>query len=197
MKNRLRKIRWELAKLFKQGHIIMIKPSMKCNLKCPYCSVNWHTGKPPEYDEYDYQYWIPTIAQERPKMVAISGGEPGIYNGLHNIVNYCTQNKILVQIVTNLTNMDEYVKIEPSWRVMFWSTYHHSSNKDRYLSNYNYLESRFIIVTKELEKPMAFEFSRYVKYKTEFINTILPYKIFAPDGRIFYSCYEIDISGKK
>jgi hypothetical protein len=39
--------------------------------------------------------------------------------------------------------------------------------------------------------------SRMVELKTEFTNTIYPYKIFAPDGRVFHSCYEIDISGNK
>ena len=197
MKYRLKKIKWELAKLLKRGQIIMIKPSMKCNLKCPYCSVNWHTGKPPEYNEHDYNYWIDVIWKEQPKMVAISGGEPGIYKDLHKIANYCITNKILVQIVTNLTNIGEYVKIKPSWRVMFWSTYHHSSHKGRYLFNYDYLKFKFIIVTKELEKPKELPFSRMVELKTEFTNTIYPYKIFAPDGRVFHSCYEIDISGNK
>ena len=129
-------------------------------------------------------------------MVAISGGEPGIYKDLHKIVNYCIDRKILVQIVTNLTNIDEYVRIKPSWRVTFWSTYHHSSVLGKYLFNYDYLKFKFHITVKELEKPKQLPFSRLTKLKTEFTNTIYPYKIFAPDGRIFYSCYEIDKNGK-
>ena len=192
----LRKYLWELAKLLKRGKIIMIKPSMKCNLKCPYCSVNWHTGKPPEYDEHDYQYWIYVIMSEHPKMVAISGGEPGIYTGLHHIVNYCVANKILVQIVTNLTDIKEYVHIQHSWRVTLWATYHHASRAKSFELLYDYMSKRFHITVKELESPKVFPFSRLTPLKTEFSNTIYPYKIIAPDGRVFNSCYEIDISGK-
>src|SRR5574343_183639 len=195
--NKLSKYRWELAKMLKRGQVIMIKPSMKCNLKCPYCSVNWHTGKPPEYDEHNYQYWIDVIKREKPKMVAISGGEPGIYKGLHHIVNYCIENKILVQIVTNLTTIEEYRQIKPSWRVTFWSTYHHGSSELKYKNILQALKVRFYITVKELERPKVFSFSRMVKLSTEFTNTIYPYKIFSPDGRVFYSCYEIDISGKQ
>ena len=194
---RFKKYLWEFVKLFNRRQIIMIKPSMKCNLKCSYCSVNWHTGAPPEYYEYNYQYWINLIFREQPKMVAISGGEPGIYEDLHKIVNYCVSRKILVQIVTNLTCIDEYVKIKPSWRVTFWSTYHHSSSLCRYLSNYNYLKSKFYITVKELEKLKCLPFSRLTKLKTEFTNTIIyPFKIFAPNGKVFYSCYEIDKNDK-
>ena len=190
---RFKKYLWEFVKLFNRRQIIMIKPSMKCNLKCPYCSVNKVAGgSPPEYEEQSYVYWMNVIQWVKPKMVAISGGEPGIYKDLHKIVNFCTKNKILVQIVTNLTCIDEYDKIKPSWRVMFWSTYHHSSRVGIYLFNYLDLKRKFVIVTKELEKPKRLSFSRMAPLRTEFTNTIYPYKIFAPNGRVFYSCYEID-----
>ncbi len=44
MKNKLKKYLWELAKILKKGNAIAMKPTMRCNIKCPYCAANMTHG---------------------------------------------------------------------------------------------------------------------------------------------------------
>jgi MoaA/NifB/PqqE/SkfB family radical SAM enzyme len=199
---KLRKYIWEIVKRFTVDNYIGIKPTMRCNLKCPYCAVNLNIGKPPEYDEVFACDWIELIDKANPDMVVVSGGDPGIYSGIEHIINHCINRKMLVQITTNLTNINSYMRIKKSWRVIFLSTYHSSSSLDKYISNYKQLKKRFYITVRELrpKKDMKPKYIKWAKVKA-IINdpetNNKPRIWYAPDLSIHPNCNSINTGGKK
>jgi len=196
----IRKVRWELAKKLKRGKPFIFKPTMRCNLNCPYCSVNKAHGRAPVFDEYGYNYWLSKIKYtDNVRQVTISGGEPGLYKGLSDLVNELVDDKYIVLIFTNLTKIDEFLKIKKTWRVIFLASYHPVFALDKYLENYSFLFSRFYITAREVlkkghESERRLDFSK-IKYEYEFQDDEYV-EIYAPDGRLFYSCHELDQAGR-
>ena len=193
------KYRWELTKKLFGGKVIAIKPTMRCNLKCPYCAVNMAKGRAPLYSQKRYSFWIDVINREKPKLVVISGGEPTLYPHLHKIVNYCIKKRILVQLVTNLTTTYELSKITPSWRVILLSTYHPAAGLKNFLENYETLKNRFFITVRELRpkgSDMKPRFITWAKVKQIYTEQSDDYMIiYAPDGTKYHSCRELDEAG--
>lgn len=199
MKKRANKIRWELAKKLRAGQIFFFKPTMLCNLKCPYCAVNKAHGRQPRFKEKPIDFWKYMIKDRKIKHVTISGGEPALYSYLPELVDWMTANKMLVMIFTNLSNVRQFMRIKRSWRVMFYSTYHDVLPLDRYLQNYKMLSSKFHVSVRELRPAYDIK-PKYIPWaKTKAILTDQDeeyVEIYAPDGRLFFSCNELDKAGK-
>jgi len=196
---RLSKYRWELANRLQRGRVLYIKPTMRCNLKCPYCAVNKAHGRAPKYEEMNIGYWITLIKREKPKLLVISGGEPALYYGLASIVNCAVKQKCRVRIFTNLVSIAEFRKIHPSWRVIFLSTYHEVCPLDFYLKNYNTLSQLFYINVREMREkgdktPRRIPLSHIMTISVTQSET--PVEIYAPNGVLYHSCKELDENGR-
>ena len=197
---KLRKYLWELAKIFRKGNIVRIKPTMRCNLSCPYCSVNKAHGRAPEFIELHYYHWVRIIKGNEPvKMVVISGGEPGLYDCVNLLINWCVGRGYLVQVITNLTNISKFRRIYKSWRVIFLSTYHPVGSIERYLMNYNELSRKFYITVRELRPaddmlPQHIPWAQVKAISDSQDET--PMKIYAPDGSVHDSCQALDRAGE-
>lgn len=196
---KIKKIRWELAKKLRGGSIFFFKPTMVCNLKCPYCAVNKAHGRQPRYKEQSIDFWKYMLKDRDLNHVTISGGEPALYGDLPELVNWMAANKMLVLIFTNLSNVEPFLKIKKSWRVMFYSTYHDVLPLDRYLKNYEKLSKKFHVSVRELRpasdlKPKYIPWAKVKPISHDQDEAYV--EIYAPDGRLFYSCSELDRAGQ-
>lgn len=186
---KIKKYIWELVKLFSRKRTLNIKPTMRCNLDCYYCAVNLASiyypvdyDTPRTYAEQTPEWWIKLIKRAKPSVICISGGEPGLYRGLHKIVNYAIENNILVQILTNLTRVDEYKLIKKSWRVYLLFTLHPKGS----MKYYDEMNDRFH-VTKRVIKELPDKKTRHEKKMI--LRKVDNYLIIHnPNGEIFDSC---------
>lgn len=197
----IRKVRWELAKKMRKGKIFYMKPTMVCNLKCPYCSVNKAHGRAPRFHDMHYGQWLDTILayDKNIKQVTISGGEPALYTDIVPLVNSLINMRYIVLIFSNLSKIDKFLEIRKSWRLAFYSTYHNVLDLDTYLENYNILNKRFYVSVRELRPPddMKPVYIPWAKVKPISDKQDDDYvEIFSPDGRMFYSCQSLDKAGE-
>ena len=185
----MKKIIWEIAKLFKGKRYIAIKATIKCNLKCTYCSVTQASKlywvdypSPPAYKEMTPEYWMKVIKRVKPDLITFTGGEPGLYKGLADIVNYAVKQGCLIQILSNLTVLDEFHKINPSWRVYFMHTQHKGTKP----LNVADISRKFHVTVRVLKDKPA-KNSRYEKPIITWKDTT--YRLmYAPDGTLYDSC---------
>jgi organic radical activating enzyme len=178
---------WELAKLFKGKRYIAIKPTIKCNLNCSYCSVinaskyykvSYKT--PPAYKEMPPEYWMKVIKRVKPDLITFTGGEPGLYKGLADVVNYAVKQGCLVQILSNLTVLEEFFKIEQTWRVYFIHTIHPGSS----LIGYKQISEYFHITLRVLkENPVEKNERQLITWRDTKYRLM-----YAPNGMLFDSC---------
>jgi organic radical activating enzyme len=182
------KLRWELAKLFKGNRYIAIKPTIKCNLKCDYCSVinankyyDVDYPTPPPYKEMPPEYWMKVIKRVKPDLITFIGGEPGLYKGLAEVVNYAVERGCLVQILSNLTVLTEFWQMKDSWRISFI----HTAHKGTKIENYNTI-SKWYHVTRRILKENPNK-GRHEKPIITWKDT--QYRLmYAPDGTLYDSC---------
>lgn len=181
------KFLWEITKIFKGNRIITIKPTFKCNMKCYYCAVTNASeyykvdyDTPPPYDELPPEYWIKLIKRIKPDVINFSGGEPGLYKGLAEIVNYAVKQRCLVSISSNLTVLSEFYKIYPTWRVYFFHTVHPGAN----LIGYHKMRQFFHVSLRTLS-PLPLK-----KHEDQLVSWGLPdfNLIYSPDGSLYDSC---------
>lgn len=115
------------------GVKVKIKYSMKCNLKCTYCSVNIPKGKRAEFEELANDEWLLRIDNFPMKIrkIIIVGGEPFFRKDIIELVKELVKRKIVVKILTNLT----YKRIHDlpkSPYVKLIATYHHGQYDTNY-----------------------------------------------------------------
>ena len=185
----MKKIIWEIAKLFKGKRYIAIKATIRCNLNCWYCSVvnakkyyEVDYTTPPPYKEMPPEYWMKVIKRVKPDLITFTGGEPGLYKGLADVINYAVKQGCLVQILSNLTVLDEFKKINPSWRVYFMHTAHARTKPE----NVRELSKKFNVTVRVLKDKPA-KNSRHEKPIITWKDTA--YRLlYAPDGTLYDSC---------
>lgn len=194
----IKKYLWELHKLLHSKRIIRIKPTMRCNYNCYYCAVNnakkYYDIKydvPPYFKEQPPEFWIKLIKRANPSFISISGGEPGLYIGLHKIVNYAIENNIIVQIMTNLSEIDEYRKFKNTYKITFIFTLHPQGS----MNNYNEINKRFSItkriITKQPSSKTRYEKKMWLKKDDRYMI------IYNPDGQLFDSCDSSSVGSNK
>jgi len=198
-----RKIKWELAKKLRTGKEIVIKPTMVCNLKCPYCSVNKaKNGRAPIYKKLSYLYWLELLKNKKLKSITFSGGEPSLYPNIDKLLNELVKRKHIILIFTNLVNINSFLEIKPTWRIIFLASYHEKGMTDKqrqqFADNYNYLSKRFYITIRELRHPYEDRLPIFPQSKIKIIQSgrdDAPLTVYAPDGQVFNNCDELDEAG--
>ncbi|MDY7000177.1 MAG: radical SAM protein [Thermodesulfobacteriota bacterium] len=120
------------------GHL-RIYPTLRCNLRCPYC-VNEQMGATfKKYQLAPPEKWAEAINREK-RHVVFTGGEPFLYPNLDRLANFIDP-ELRVRIYTNLCLgvLETLRKIKR--RVHFFVSWHprKGAEKDTFLANLNYI----------------------------------------------------------
>lgn len=128
--------------------------TMRCNFHCCYCGLIYYQEDLYRGDEYaplevSPEIWIENINRcvpgRKQLTVIIGTGEPGIYEGMAEIVNNV---KFTVVVYTNCSTaaLKEYKKMVPRHTLLFYVTYHANQiDIDEFIENGKWLQSRFRI----------------------------------------------------
>jgi radical SAM protein with 4Fe4S-binding SPASM domain len=80
----------------------------RCNYRCEYCG-DWRQEKDPE--EMDLAQWQSALLSLKdfigPYLIQFSGGEPFVFRGFCELMEFCRDNDILAGVVTNGSRLDE------------------------------------------------------------------------------------------
>lgn len=175
------KLRYELYKKLKGGKTITIKPTVRCNLDCDYCSMEWLERK--KFKEVGYMEWVRLIEKIKPTVVNISGGEPMLYNDITDLINGLVKRKYLISIVSNLT---VYRELKKSWRIVFYATYHKQAPLEFFKFRLSGYRKRFHVSVWEFGEQMI-KGSKKKKLKTK--PNMEKVEVYAPDLTKYDNCY--------
>jgi MoaA/NifB/PqqE/SkfB family radical SAM enzyme len=88
----------------------------RCNLSCEYCRIIKDIPEVPEYPDIKYykeneltsEQWIEIISRLKKNnpnvFLVIYGGEPFVYDGLTDILNFCHDNSVYYTVISNNTD---------------------------------------------------------------------------------------------
>ncbi len=176
--------------LARYGHHILIKPTMRCNLNCPYCIVNKTTGHRPVFDEVHYAKWLTLVNNVKPDVITISGGEPFMYNNIQYLIKWFVKDRIFVFVSTNLMKR---IDLEPSKYLFLFAT-NHKSNQKLFEENLRWYRSQGHSVSVTEFGERTIKGSRLEEIKDE--QTDKKIEIYAPDLTRYDSWVEMELAGK-
>jgi len=207
MKRIYHKLMWKLHRIFAGGCLVIIKPTMKCNLDCSYCSNVIATGKRVEYDEeVEPEDWIKWLNRFPTKIqvVSVSGGEPQTYPKINELLQLLIDNGYWVRMLTNMTKTN--VNIKPNKRFCIQTSYHMQVSKYKFLANLDHYKDYNIIMKKEFTTNDIPGSKKYEIIPENCIQNVQEskrkYKWFpslhikftvAPNLTLFTSCYECNV----
>ena len=182
-------MRYGIHRRLKRGIRLDLIPSWRCNMSCDYCILKRDGKMPVSKIEHDYKYWINYIETFPIKVgeVFISGGEPGLYPNIEELVNYLLDSGRLVTIFTNLTNILFSTSIKPSNKLRFNVMRHDDVNDERFdiaLRAVRSLKHRVDVGNFKANPKYPNEYTK--KIETSQCNTIEKNHLrTAPNGAIF------------
>ncbi len=94
---------------------INIYPTDRCNLKCSMCFEKLRELHP-EMAVTDWMSIINQIKKFQPR-IHLSGGEPFVYPGIKDLIDYIKKNHLFLTITTNGTSLSEYAEEITQWKV--------------------------------------------------------------------------------
>lgn len=189
--------RFGLMKRFHRGVRLSLFLTYRCNISCEYCSMKLLTGKRPQAKESTLEE-LKTFVNEFPyriREVQINGGSPELHPDFVEFTNWLLDKGYFVQIMTNLLFLKELSQVKRTPRVMLCCTYHHSSNLDVWMKNYDYLSQRYRIVTDEIEyrmtpKRVKLRIVKEYLTKKELRGNNIMIRV-SPDLKMYNTCYGI------
>jgi len=191
-------MRFGLLKKLKRGVRIKIFPSFICNLDCWYCANKFvGDGDYKRVPSMNYKKWIDIINEfpVKVKEVVISGGEPAIYKDLGRLVNYLTDNKIMVTIFSNLMIVNNEIK--GSKRIRIGATHHIGTDETIFKVNLqHYIDKGIRVDVEEFkqDKKVDDSYTKFVHTKGNATGLICMYSpafYFSPDGKLFPRKFEM------
>lgn len=180
---------------FKKGQRISLFLTFKCNLKCNYCSLLFSTGgKWPQSEISSVKEWKDFLKglKDPIKEITLTGGEPTLYPGFVDLVNWLLEKGYFVKVYSNLTKPEPFFGIKQSFRFIIHASYHKSFRAKKFIKNYNLLRYHHRVDVYELGK-------RRLGIKTK-LRPVLKKRelskdlIFAPDRILYANCDEMCIT---
>lgn len=201
--------RYGIMKRFRRGVRLSMALTFNCNLRCPYCVTEVPTGHIPDMKEStldELKHFVNHFPY-RIRELKLTGGSPELHPNFVEFANWLLDKGIFLQIFTNLMHPQKLNQLKKTYRLMFISTYHHTSNPDMYRANYDRLNGYRIRVEEIADGPYFdswhvrlkelmpsgvkyFSFSHLKPLLTE--KEMRENKVMlrvSPDLQIFTSCY--------
>ena len=185
---------------FVRGADITWIPSLKCHLKCDYCpyTIEGGTAKYEECSAEEWRQFFDKFIQgaETISQVHVSGGEPSIFKGMADVVNWLVSKNIHCVIYSTLLNPKELLRLnDHKYLLRIKAVYHKTDNKERFFNAYQQ-------VKENVKDTRIFEVELPQMFDSELLHFFTPEEIrnfktlhFAPDSprtnRIFIGCSDI------
>lgn len=83
------------------GQLAVFIRFCECNLNCTFCDTKWVNEKDAEYSLMDEQQICGYIMDSGIKNVTLTGGEPLLQQGIHELIQMLTAKGLYVEIETN------------------------------------------------------------------------------------------------
>jgi organic radical activating enzyme len=128
---------------------IRIYPTLRCNLKCEYCTNECHKSngedKMSEYRHVAFGEWANALKRiNRP--VVVTGGEPSIYPGIIELLNELSNKKINIKFYTNLfwstEFLNKWVNEMNNQNLELFVSYHPQVPSQKFLERLFFLKER-------------------------------------------------------
>ncbi|MFX1589464.1 MAG: hypothetical protein ACFFC1_15030 [Promethearchaeota archaeon] len=195
--------RYGILRRLRRGIDITIYLTFKCQLDCEYCVAKKPTGRflleIKEKSIKELKKFVAEIemclSPFRLREIRVSGGGPEMHPDFAKFVNWLLNQGYFVQVYTNLMNFRKLNLLKPTCRLMICSTFHHSSNKMRFINNYYTLKEKYRIKVDEIiENPedKQLNFSKGKDFCTiqDMKDNRLMLRV-APNLKAFTNCYDI------
>ena len=182
-------LNWYIRRFFRRGKSILLKPTLRCNLNCKYCSTKLTTGKKPVCKrELGFRDWEHILEHhDSIKEITISGGEPFLYRDIVKLVTYLLNRKIMVSIHTNLTSK-RGLKLPKSKRLFIKATYHSGVDIEKFIKNLELYKKKYRVLVWVMGIPGSIS-KRLQTTSSQRKESSL---ILAPDGVIFESHQKLE-----
>ena len=197
----LKKNRW-----FHKGIEVVAIMTTRCNLHCDYCPMFLSDNKYPRFEECTLEEWKKffEVFPEWISQVFISGGEPSLLPWIGDLINWLSDRGHHVVVLSNLLNVENFFNVKKNFKVIFFPTFHHTDNAERYVDAMKRLKEKtgVEIRSQELEKKHKFSFSVHKNfYPPDWFKywNVIPH--FAPDTpktwKIYLGVHKTYMDGKK
>jgi len=146
-------LRYGIMKRFKGGIKLCLVLTFKCNLKCPYCTVDIPIGERPDIKEKSIDEWKNFIKTFPLKIreFRITGGSPEMYPYFSELINWLLDQGYFVMVYTNLLHLNKLQQLRKTYRLFLGSTYHHCSSQKQFDKNYQILKQDYRITVEEIK----------------------------------------------
>ena len=140
---------------------VTILPSFACNYNCSYCGNRYqykhqpHSKVKSEEEWKNYLLMLDGVLKRsgsKIKEIIFNGGEPTLLPWFSSFCNWILyEQKWLLTVYTNLSNIDVFDDIKPTRRLIIRTTYHHEdANALVFGANWQYLDMKYNIEASEL-----------------------------------------------
>lgn len=107
--------------------VLRLNITLRCNLNCPYCSV-LPGGQNLDYTELPPEKWIDVLSKiEGSFGLIVSGGEPGLYQGLPGVINSFI--RLPLKLYTNASIIEPLLQIKPRKGLGLYVSYQYGKIK--------------------------------------------------------------------
>jgi len=183
-------MRYGIHSRLTKGRRISLFLTMRCNLKCSYCSLK-AGGFPGKTKELTLEEWKPLLLNLFKFIdvseVIITGGEPTLRPDLSELINFILDQGKCVVLHSNLATTYG-LAVWPTNKFRILSTYHIQDNETRYTRIYKRYASKYRVDAYEIEGSMlSFTRSKPFEVQGAGLSGMTERFAIAPDGYMFAS----------
>lgn len=183
--------KYGLRKKFKKGVRLYIYPTMVCNLKCTYCTLNFFNGVyPKDKSRLGFTEWKNIIDKfEQVKEIVLSGGEPMLYKHYTELCNHILSKGYFLMIFSNLQSK-KGLQVKPHKNLMIYASHHvelSDKQEKEWQENYKLYKKKYRVVADQLDKDKPI-LTKEQEFGNCYYSQIVRY---SPDGKCFGNLHDM------
>ena len=178
---------WGLRRHLRKGKRIYLFVTLRCNLKCPYCTFYFYNGKWPKCYEITFSQWTQIIDNLKSvREIVITGGEPMLYDKYNELCNYILDKGYFLMVFSNLMSPNGF-DVKSHHRFMIYASLHVPANRKIWFENYKLYKRKYRINYEILN-----ETKKVLTKEEEYDNCYLKYRtIYSPCGDCYPNILEM------